>query len=68
MPKQTIYDDFAYLIALVAVCAITIGSIYGWVENIVKLLHLTITPVTGEVILRIAGIFVPPLGAVMGYL
>ena len=38
----------------------------GWVANIVKL--ATEHEPTGEVVLRAVGIFVAPLGAVMGFL
>lgn len=46
---------------------IMLGSMYGWVNNIFKLLGMT-DVMTGEGVLRAAGIFLPPLGVVMGYL
>lgn len=39
---------------------------YGWVANIVALAHAE--AFTGMVILRAIGIFVAPLGAVLGYM
>jgi hypothetical protein len=44
------------------------AGIFGWVWNIVKMVAVCCDPLTGMVVLRIAGIFVPPLGAVVGYL
>jgi prepilin-type N-terminal cleavage/methylation domain-containing protein len=49
-----------YLILIVA------GGI-GWIWNIVKLID-TCCGITGMLVVRAIGIFVPPLGAVMGYL
>ena len=40
----------------------------GWIANIVKLVSSNFEPVTGLLIVRVAGIFVPPLGVVMGFL
>ena len=48
--------------------AVTIGGSYGWVMNIVKVFGSSFDPIAGQVVLRVVGIFVPPLGAVMGYL
>lgn len=40
----------------------------GWIANIVKLVEIVSDPITGMFILRCVGIFVPPLGAIMGFL
>ena len=47
---------------------LVIASLTGWIWNIVKLSDLGLDPLTGEVVIRVVGIFVAPLGAVMGYL
>lgn len=39
----------------------------GWVMNIIDLLGTSFDPITGLAILRVVGIFIPPLGAVLGY-
>lgn len=39
----------------------------GWVWNIVKLIGMSFDPLTGLLAVRIVGIFIPPLGAVVGY-
>ena len=43
-------------------------AIGGWVANIVKLAGSTFDVITGMLVLRVIGIFIPPLGAVMGFL
>lgn len=40
----------------------------GWIANIVKLTGMDFGAITGMLIARAAGIFVAPLGAVLGYL
>jgi len=47
---------------------LTIAAIGGWIANIVKLVGLFDGGVTGWLIGRVVGIFVPPLGAILGYL
>jgi hypothetical protein len=47
---------------------LVIASLTGWIWNIVKLYDLGLDPLTGEVVIRVVGIFVAPLGVVMGYL
>lgn len=39
----------------------------GWVMNVVQLVYLTDAPVTVLTILKVAGIFVAPLGGVLGW-
>ena len=41
---------------------------YGWIMNIIAIAGSSFDPLTGTVILRIIGVFIPPLGAVMGFL
>lgn len=51
--------------------AVAIALVVGWVLNIVALFGLASAPVTEVTlmfILRVVGIFVPPLGGVLGYL
>lgn len=47
--------------------AIIIAGGYGWIMNIVSLAGMDAVLSTGMGILRIVGIFVAPLGAVLGY-
>lgn len=44
---------------------ISLLGVGGWVNNIVTLFGLD--GMSGELLLRVAGIFIAPLGAVLGY-
>lgn len=46
---------------------IMLAAGYGWVMNIVKIAHMGFEPFTGMVVFRCVGVFVPPLGVVLGY-
>jgi hypothetical protein len=46
--------------------AVWIAAIVGWIANIVVLYGASFDPLTGPVILRIVGIFVAPLGSILG--
>lgn len=48
-------------LALIGVCA------YGWIMNIVTIAHSNFNDLTGLLILRLVGIFIAPLGVVLGY-
>lgn len=50
-------------IYIIAICAL----IFGWVVNIVKVIGLDFTTITGEHVVRIAGIFLAPIGGIAGY-
>lgn len=39
----------------------------GWVLNIIELAGMSFEPITGLAVLRVIGVFIPPLGAVLGY-
>ena len=56
------------LIALLMYLGLVLGVLYGWIMNIVALAHMNLTDVTGMLILRVVGIFMAPLGAVLGYI
>jgi hypothetical protein len=45
-----------------------IAGAVGWVLNIIAVVHTCCDPLTGVLAVRIAGIFVLPIGAVMGYI
>jgi hypothetical protein len=49
------------------IVAIWIAGISGWLANIVKLICLADGGITLMALIRIVGIFVPPLGALLGY-
>ncbi len=54
------------LLSLVGLLIILAG-VGGWVANIVKLIGMDFEPITTLLVCRVAGIFVPPLGAVLGF-
>ena len=58
MKKQI---DFIIIVLLLA-------GIGGWIANIVKLVDSNFDHLTGMVIARAIGIFVAPLGVVLGFL
>ncbi len=41
---------------------------YGWIMNLITIWHTMDSPVTAKFIARVAGIFVFPVGAVLGFL
>ncbi len=53
-------------ISLAAYVVAVIVGFYGWAENILKIIHTMDDPVTGLFIARIAGVFLAPLGAILG--
>lgn len=53
------------VIFLVTVCTVCIG----WIKNIAQIIsYESVDGVSGEIILRVIGVFIPPIGAVMGFL
>ena len=46
---------------------LAIGGSIGWVMNIIALIHTNFTPLTGMVVARVIGVFVAPLGAILGF-
>lgn len=47
---------------------VILAGIGGWIANIVKLVGMDFASVTGLMVVRAIGIFLAPLGAVMGFL
>ncbi len=43
-------------------------AIIGWVANIVQVIHLSTAAITGVFILKCIGIFVAPLGVILGWI
>lgn len=57
-----------YALAVVLIYAfVVIAGLVGWVMNIVDVVNSDFDPITGMLVVRIVGIFIPPLGAVLGY-
>ena len=51
-----------FVVAIIALAG------YGWVVNIIKLIGMDFAAITGMMVVRAIGIFMAPLGVVMGYL
>ena len=58
-------DSFG-LVFWLYICIIVAGVV-GWCMNIYQLVTLDEFSLTGVVIVKIIGIFIAPLGAIMGY-
>jgi hypothetical protein len=61
--KQTGYAGIVLLIWL----GLIIAGVYGWIMNIVEITRSEFA-LTGMMVARVIGVFVPPLGSVLGYL
>jgi hypothetical protein len=44
-----------------------VAGIGGWIANVVKLVGMDFSAITGMLVVRAIGIVIPPLGAVMGF-
>lgn len=47
--------------------AAVVAALYGWIANFVAILHMNADTQVGWIIGRIIGVFVPFIGAVLGY-
>ena len=63
--KTTTSESFS--IGDVIGIAILLAGLWGYVANIIGIIHMLTDPITGLFILRIAGIFFVPLGVILGY-
>lgn len=61
----TIVEGLIGAILLWGTIVVLIGV--GWVLNVIDLLGTSFDPLTGLAVARVIGVFVPPLGAVLGY-
>ena len=57
-------EDIAAIVWLCIIIAIA----YGWIMNIVSIAHSSFNDITGMLVLRVVGIFVAPLGTVLGFI
>lgn len=61
--KQKGYELEVILIWLTVVI---VGGI-GWVKNIIEIVHSDFAHITGMLVVRLIGVFIVPLGAILGY-
>jgi hypothetical protein len=50
------------------VVVLLVAGAGGWIANIVKLVAMNMDHITGMLLVRAVGIFVVPLGVVMGFI
>ena len=62
------YRDEPGIVYYVSILSIWALMIYGWIANIVTLWNTFDNPLTAKTIVRVAGIFVFPIGVVLGYI
>jgi hypothetical protein len=55
------------VIAWLVYVGVVIAALCGWVMNIITIAHSNFNDITGMLVLRVVGIFVAPLGAVLGF-
>lgn len=55
-------------IAALVWLAIVGALCYGWVSNIITIAHSNFNDITGLLVLRVVGIFVAPLGTILGFI
>ncbi len=60
-------DKILFPASVIAILVVVALAAAGWVMNIATLCHMELSPLTGEVIVRIIGIFVAPIGMVAGW-
>lgn len=60
------YQKGNAIVALMFLCLWAFGVI-GWVWNIVKIVGSSFDVITGMLVVRVIGIFVAPIGCILGY-
>ena len=56
------------IVALSVIATLVIAAIGGWISNIIKLAQSGFDPLTGMVVLRAIGVFIAPIGSILGFL
>lgn len=65
--KIKLSNDAFGIGVMLSIIALIIAGIAGWVMNIITIANTMGAELTGLFVLRVAGIFVPFLGAVLGW-
>ena len=60
-------EDIGAGVGIITLLGIIVAGAWGWGTNIMTLLHGGDTMGTWELVLRIGGVFMAPVGAVLGY-
>jgi hypothetical protein len=64
---MTVRKKFTILMPWYLFLVILVLGAYGWVQNLAAVWNGTFTPLAGEMVIRVIGIFFAPLGAILGY-
>jgi lipopolysaccharide export LptBFGC system permease protein LptF len=56
-----------YTILEVLFVFIGLFGVIGWILNIATIAQSSLDPITGMIVIRIIGVFIAPLGAILGY-
>jgi hypothetical protein len=54
----------ALTLAIIVLCVLALG---GWANNVIQLIGMLGGEVTAFFLARLAGVFIPPLGVVLGF-
>ena len=54
-------------ITMLLIVAVFFAALFGWVWNVVEIFSMLDGPVNAEFVFRVIGIFVGPIGAILGY-
>lgn len=60
-------SDMGAILASLVFLGLIIAALSGWVMNIITIAHSNFGDLTGLLVLRVVGIFVAPLGAILGW-
>lgn len=60
--------QLGFTITELILVVVVLGGGFGWVWNIVKIAGACCGLVDGMFVLRVVGIFIAPLGAILGYI
>lgn len=52
-----------FFVVIVLVCALA-----GWFMNLGQLIGMSFEPLTGLAVVRVIGVFIAPLGSILGYI
>lgn len=61
-------DQRGHIAVDLVIALIGLAGVVGWIMNIIDIANSEFTPITTMLVLRFIGVFVPPLGAVLGYI
>lgn len=48
--------------------ALVVGIVWGWISNVINIMSYETLEMTGLLIVQIIGVFLVPLGALMGWI